>query len=128
MHAISVDTKTMEALPSTFASSPFRFELKERELKPSRSVVPHVDGAFILDDVLSREECDALIKEAEEKGFQSLEREFAKEDRDNERVMVLDGKLADALWHRISPCVTATDVLFVQPTGFGNHGIWRPHG
>ncbi len=91
---------------------------------------PRVEGLFEMENVLSASECASLIAQGEQRGFRSLEHEFLPEERNNERVLVLDTSFAQVVWKRIEPCLVLDDVLFVQPSDFGNGGgsIWRPHG
>jgi prolyl 4-hydroxylase len=64
-------------------------------------------GAFVIDDVLSAEECTALIRRAEDHGFELAPITTAKsfkvdlETRNNDRVIFDDVDLANLLWSRV---------------------------
>ncbi len=102
--------------------------LRPRTGQTKRSEVAGVPGAFVVDGLLSEEECASLVAQTEQRGFRPLDKEFLAHERNNERVMVLDSELGHWLYERLQPCLTDDDVLFIQPTGFGNQGVWRPSG
>eukprot|EP01119_Soliformovum_irregulare_P011713 TRINITY_DN2963_c0_g1_i4.p1 TRINITY_DN2963_c0_g1~~TRINITY_DN2963_c0_g1_i4.p1 ORF type:complete len:134 (-),score=9.03 TRINITY_DN2963_c0_g1_i4:127-528(-) len=56
---------------------------------------------FTIDDFMSDEECRHYIEEAEKQGFESLEREFKRDHRNNLRCSTFSQKLADIMFERI---------------------------
>ncbi len=60
-----------------------------------------VDGAFLVQGLLSAEEAAALVEVAEGVGFTGLEGEFEPKERNNTRVMTLDEQLAGLLYDRL---------------------------
>jgi predicted 2-oxoglutarate/Fe(II)-dependent dioxygenase YbiX len=68
-------------------------------------------GAFVIDDVLNAEECAALIRRAEDQGFELAPITTAKgfkvdlETRNNDRVIFDDVHLATLLWSRVRHAV-----------------------
>lgn len=80
----------------------------------------------ILKDVLTVDECRALIKVVEEQGFQPAEKYcFRYRDRLNDRFMSDDSQLADLLWSRVKPFVPKT---ITDPFGSGDSNIWEVKG
>ena len=64
------------------------------------------DGAFVLNDLLTERECDALISAAEmEGGFGYTN--YTKSYRGNLRLITTDQSLADRIWERVQPFVPA---------------------
>ena len=85
------------------------------------------EGVFLVHEALSQAECERLIAATEAIGYKSLSDEFDPEERNNERVMVMDGAMADALWKRLSQVWTADDALFLKPVGFQeDSSVWHP--
>eukprot|EP00730_Choanoeca_flexa_P004328 TRINITY_DN11660_c1_g5_i2.p1 TRINITY_DN11660_c1_g5~~TRINITY_DN11660_c1_g5_i2.p1 ORF type:complete len:751 (+),score=154.65 TRINITY_DN11660_c1_g5_i2:79-2331(+) len=82
--------------------------------------------AVMLDKVFSPDECHAMIAQAEDQGFESLQHEFPEQYRQNSRLLVLSNEFADAIFARIQPLLTAKEVVQVIPVGFGNYGTWLP--
>ena len=93
-----------------------------------RQDVLAVPGLFVVDDLLSEEECCSLVGSAKAVGFVGVENEFLPQDRNNTRLLHKDVALADALWQRLRLHFSDGDCLFLRPTGFGNEGFWRPTG
>jgi hypothetical protein len=122
---LSVIPKTQVQVPASVSRDKFQVAFDAEVVAKRAGVLPGVEGAFLVENLLSRVECASLIEESEKRGFQSLETEFLPEDRNNERILVVDPAMAAVLFDRLAPCMEVSDVLFVQPTGFGNHGIWR---
>jgi len=56
---------------------------------------------FVLENFLTPEECQNLIGQVEQFGFESLDKEYPKDYRSNKRVLVNSIPLAQFLWHRI---------------------------
>ncbi|KAG2378574.1 hypothetical protein C9374_008213 [Naegleria lovaniensis] len=95
--------------------------------KPTEEVENH-DRCIYIGSLLSSKECTDLIEATSQLGYQSIENEYPKEYRNSERVLVLSKKLADILWQRIQPFLTAEDFKDVRPYGFDNAGTWKPIG
>ena len=75
--------------------------------------------AFVLEGLLTNEECEFYIKESEKAGMESLEGIFPKEYRSNDRLLTLSIPAAHALFHRILPFLSpiGTSLLpFPPPT------------
>ena len=56
---------------------------------------------FVVDDLLSLAECNALIRETEAAGYESLEHSFPSEYRVSQRVAAFDAKAAAVLYDRL---------------------------
>ncbi len=61
------------------------------------------ENAFLLENVLTKEECDFYINETEKKGFERLSEFFPKEYRNNDRLLTLNQQVANKLFQRILP-------------------------
>jgi hypothetical protein len=115
-------------------SSPYTFH----PLQPAPLSIPsvpttkqplHIPDArcFLLDPILTSEECKYYIYETEKIGYETLDKEYPKEYRSNERVLVKSPALAKILWKKIEP-YCQKEFLNVKPFGFGNEGLWKPIG
>jgi len=93
--------------------------VKRRSLK--------VPGAkcFTVDGIMSKTECDYYINKCEKIGWKSLKKQFPKDYRSNEQLIILSDSLANSLWKRLEGTLTRSDVQ-IRPMGFGNGGLWRP--
>ena len=69
---------------------------------------------FVLDNFLSKEECEHYIKETERVGFDDLVNEFDKKYRSNDRTLVLSDELAENLWERMKVCLKEDDIVFIR--------------
>eukprot|EP01127_Copromyxa_protea_P003178 TRINITY_DN13037_c0_g1_i1.p1 TRINITY_DN13037_c0_g1~~TRINITY_DN13037_c0_g1_i1.p1 ORF type:complete len:215 (-),score=23.39 TRINITY_DN13037_c0_g1_i1:36-680(-) len=58
-------------------------------------------GVWVFDNVLTKEECDALIQMTEDEGYESLEREYDPNYRSNTRVMCQQPVLAAEIFKRV---------------------------
>jgi len=82
--------------------------MQKREIQ-----LPNVQNklAFVLDGVLSEEECKALIDEAEEKGFEQallnigVGETLATDFRSSQRCIIDSFEKADFIWSRIKQCL-----------------------
>lgn len=87
------------------------------------------DAAFVLRGFLSREECDAIIAQAEQVGFKDRIRH---DYRSTDRVFLNAGPLEDLLFRRARPFLEDVVVpeLGLPPRGveLGYAGRWRPVG
>jgi hypothetical protein len=112
-------------------------DIKELEVKFNsteklpiiRRDLPSKDNrvAFVLENVFSPDECKVLIQKSKEVGYSSLEAEFVKEMRDNQRVLISSPDLASELWNRIKPfVVTDKQINGMSPFGFNSQGKWVP--
>ena len=81
---------------------------------------------FLLDSVLTPEECAHYIHETEQVGYEDLTRLFPVEYHSNDRVLSICKPLVECLWRRIQPHLTRREVICIRPVGFGNEGTWRP--
>jgi hypothetical protein len=79
--------------------------IKRRELVCS-------EKAFLLQNVLSKEECDFYIAETEKKGFEDLGQVFPEDYRNNGRLLTLANDAATALFQRILPYLKETGYIF----------------
>lgn len=81
--------------------------------------------AFILENVLTPEECKQLIEKSCELGYDNMETEFP----GNKRMFIMVYDLATELWKRIQSFIESDPQLFTMiPFGFNTHGNWRPSG
>lgn len=83
---------------------------------------------FAVHNILTADECAALVAAGEKFGFEHLEGEYPSDYRNNDRVLLHDPTLANGLWHRLRPHFRQGDIVGIQPTGFGNDGVWLPTG
>ncbi|KAG2392053.1 hypothetical protein C9374_013538 [Naegleria lovaniensis] len=88
--------------------------------------VENTDRCIFISEILSESECDELVEITSQLGYESLEKEYPKSYRNNERVLVISKKLANILWSRIRPYLKAQDFKGVRPYGFDNNGTWVP--
>jgi hypothetical protein len=72
---------------------------------PRFPLPPGLGFCALFSDFLSPAECAALIASAETVGFDSAARDYPPSYRDNERLVLDDPSLADALYRRLAPCV-----------------------
>ena len=84
--------------------------------------------AFYIDNVLTEDECSAIIEKTETVGYRTLEHEFLSYERDNDRSLLIFPYFADLLWNRIRPIFEKDDKLWSQqrPFGWHNEGTWNP--
>lgn len=64
------------------------------------------EEVWLVNELLSAEECTRLLVAAEQKGFGATQ--YPKGYRGNLRLLATDPGLADAVWHRLQPLVPAT--------------------
>ena len=76
------------------------------------------DDGFLLKNVLSKKECEDLIAQSEEFGYKSLENEYPKEYRDNDRVMLEDMHAAQVIYERVK--------AFIPAQIHAQNGEWHP--
>ena len=100
--------------------------------RPQRRVLPVDSGtdvypsAFVLDGVLTRDECAHYVRACERGGFHSLEREFPRDYRSNDRVLHLaPPAVVDELFRRLVGGFRAEDAL-AEPYPAGCGGVWHP--
>lgn len=99
-----------------------------KPLDGKKHYMEKVPGCFVVNPLMTENECDELVDELEKMHFQSLKNEFPEEERNNRRIMVLNEELAALIWKRVEAHFDVDDVLFIKPIGFGNEGCWRPSG
>lgn len=93
---------------------------------PDRHSLP--DGVFVIDDLLSPDECLHWIETAEAAGFETAPistvggTQVVTDVRNNGRVMFDDQPLAESLWPRLEPHVPSR-----MPTIWRGHW-WQAHG
>lgn len=82
---------------------------------------------FILENVLTLDECEYLIRESKKIGYESLKTEFPQQERDNNRVLLNSEELASELWNRIKEFIyKIPNLKQLRPFGFNNQGTWEP--
>ena len=82
---------------------------------------------YILKNVLTKNECDQLIENSNPH-YQSLDQEFLKSERQNNRVISLNSDFATIIYNRIRNFVfDDPKIKSVIPCGFGTDGIWEPY-
>eukprot|EP01127_Copromyxa_protea_P013444 TRINITY_DN3628_c0_g1_i1.p1 TRINITY_DN3628_c0_g1~~TRINITY_DN3628_c0_g1_i1.p1 ORF type:complete len:748 (-),score=66.35 TRINITY_DN3628_c0_g1_i1:31-2274(-) len=87
--------------------------------------------SFLVEDLLTAEECKQFVRVTEEKGFDThddVKAEFSKELRTNQRMIWIDVETSRKLWARMQSFFRGSDILGVQPVGFGVKGTWLPVG
>ncbi len=86
-------------------------------------------SAFIVDNVLSGDECAHYIAACERVGYRSLEDEFPREYRSNDRVLTLaPPAVVDEVFARVLSALSVADALCAEPLGPGASGVWMPYG
>jgi hypothetical protein len=92
--------------------------------------IPNVDKvAFVLENLLSEEECQRLIADSQATGYKTLKYEFIPTMRDNNRVLLMSNKLSAEIWKRVKPFVESDPrTASLRPFGFNSWGKWRPCG
>lgn len=91
---------------------------------PSRNLVAkQIRGheVWLVDGLLSADECRALIARSEEHGFGPTD--FVKSYRGNLRLTVTDSGLADVIWRRLRPLMPAK-VRLKRPRSPGDGNWW----
>ncbi|KAL9646430.1 hypothetical protein ABK040_006428 [Willaertia magna] len=85
--------------------------------------------AFYIDDFLTNEECNQLIKKSNEIGYLTLEHEFLKQDRDNDRALIHYPVFANILWNRLKSILQNDNYIWneLRPFGWHNEGKWNPN-
>eukprot|EP01119_Soliformovum_irregulare_P018518 TRINITY_DN5698_c0_g1_i7.p1 TRINITY_DN5698_c0_g1~~TRINITY_DN5698_c0_g1_i7.p1 ORF type:complete len:700 (-),score=151.24 TRINITY_DN5698_c0_g1_i7:21-2120(-) len=83
---------------------------------------------FTVDGFLSDDECRHYLAEAEQLGFESLNKEFKVDHRNNLRTSAHSPELAAVLFDRVKCVLNRHDVEGVRPIGQGNEGHWFPTG
>jgi len=79
---------------------------------------------FAIDDALTDKECDFLVHHSN-KNYESLEKEYLKEDRDSTRALIECKQTADILYSRLGSVISQLPKNLI-PMGFNNHGTWSP--
>jgi len=84
--------------------------------------------AFYVDGVLTNEECDQIVVGSSKFGYKTLEHEFLKEERDNDRALIKSVELSNVLWKRLEPVLKKDDYVWngLRPYGWHNEGKWQP--
>ncbi|EFA86274.1 hypothetical protein PPL_00836 [Heterostelium album PN500] len=83
---------------------------------------------FLVDNLLSPEECQFYIDESLKKGYRTIEKEFPKEYRNNTRYLGKCKTLSNVLWTRLQHHFKTEEVENIKPYGFDQDGIWIPLG
>ena len=103
-------TRTNLLLPNTTITIPSTIKTvhllastneKQEATEPAQMPLSNHDFCMVIDSVFTAEECDELIQCSQALGYQSIEKEYLKEYRSSERVLVLSKKLATILWQRL---------------------------
>ena len=90
--------------------------------QPARLTVDTLRGenepntVFVVDNLLSTAECDAILRSAEGFGLASLEYSYAVTERQADRLCIVDEQLAQLLWARLGPL--HTQLAQHAPPGF----------
>ena len=118
----------LETAKENFIPLPFCRSFNGRPTNIKREELVNIPNGhcFILNNLLTPEECDFYIKECEKVGFSCLADQFPSYYRINDRVLTLSFEMADAIFARMEPLLTRNDVIRIRPIGFGNEGTWRP--
>lgn len=86
--------------------------------------------AFVLRNVLTKEECDYLIAETESIGYQELHG-YSSSYRSNTRRIIYYDSMKNLLWERVKPFLT-TKLAQKKITSWNAHGVsptsWNAHG
>jgi hypothetical protein len=83
--------------------------------------------AFTLKNLLSKEECEEIMKTTTEKKFNDLKKQYLEETRDSSRLCVLDSELSTLLWKRINKIIRKDHLeMNFSPIGFNTSGFWEP--
>ena len=93
------------------------------------------DGRQILatvNNVLTLEESENVIKNSEKHGFESMTSKYTSSQRNNSRALLLDHEFSSALWAHLEPCVSrllGDSKVTCQPLGFDVcRGDWQLDG
>lgn len=100
----------------------FRSDLEFDPEKIIKTKIPSKKTLFILENVLTDGECNQLI-ESSNPYYESLDKEYLRKERDNQRVLSQDKEFADILFSRISKHLDDNNL---KPCGFGTKGKWSP--
>lgn len=86
---------------------------------------------MVVDNLLTEDECESIIRNCEKKKLQSMEN-YYKNGRNNSRLVVFDSKLSDVLWERIRSTLEkqlSKDGSKLYPLGFDVlRGEWKLSG
>ena len=74
--------------------------------------------AFVVENVLTPEECQHYIQECERVGFESLETTFPNRYRSNDRIISFSQPVAKTLFHRILPSLSPSGEKKPPPSHF----------
>lgn len=66
---------------------------------------------FVLLNVLTKSECEQIIKQGEDFGFEKLQESYNSSYRNNERIINYNQKLSDTIWNRVKDYVDNTIIL-----------------
>ncbi|GAM18569.1 hypothetical protein SAMD00019534_017440 [Acytostelium subglobosum LB1] len=95
-------------------------ESSREDLKVPKSI------AFLVNDLMSREECAFYIEESLRKGYVTIEKEFPKEYRNNTRTLGKSKTLSAILWSRLQRHIRMEELEGIRPYGFDQEGVWIP--
>ncbi len=89
--------------------------------------LPLQKHAFVLENLLTREECNRLISDSVKLGYKSIENEFLLCNRDNKRILVMTPTFTDVIWSRMKPFLeNDSKITNLIPFGFNSQGRWKP--
>jgi hypothetical protein len=81
--------------------------------------IGRIGSVLVCDNLLSDAECTQLLTNASTTfGFASLEHAYAAEQRQADRLVVVDEALAALLWNRLTPAHKTLSDMAPAPTGF----------
>ncbi|KAL9642562.1 hypothetical protein ABK040_011128 [Willaertia magna] len=115
-------SKEISLIPS-FSSKDHVISIKREDINDNKNRI------FILKEFLTKEECNHLINECENIGFETsddIKDEYPKEYRNSERMIILNNELANNLWNRLKYFIKNKDFNNMTPYGFNTQGIWIP--
>jgi hypothetical protein len=103
------------------------YSLKDQKLdiKKYDPMVTKYRTLFVLENILTKEECHELIKLGEGK-YESIKDEFTEKVRDCQRFLLMDDKLSKSIWQRVGKFVEEDRCTKgARPFGFGVEGDWK---
>ncbi|KAL0486815.1 hypothetical protein AKO1_001153, partial [Acrasis kona] len=122
-------------MPATYTFhylSPWLSEHHENNKQDVEKVKFKSARCYHFKNVLKADECDYYIKSTEELGYESLEKEYPQEYRNNDRVLVRSFALAEELYKKTFQKHLSNTFDFqhssVKPFGVATEGIWVPTG
>lgn len=105
----------------------------QTEILPSFSEFKSQQGLslLVLDNLLSKEECDLITSKSSKNVFEEMERKYPSEERNNRRLIVKDEQTSELIWKRLEKIVHEKfqeNQISTTPLGFGVRGEWNMYG